>query len=179
MDYDDEWLVTFPESLPEFFAENEPTFVGQIGCNNCVYWPSSVAWSDCFFARRLLKATGKIVDKDIITNVQKALQTLKEVRYTQVKFRNHCLDRCRNVRQNGRFLPSQVFRSPEICHVLKLRNCIQIDDIKEQQTAPNKAEKDIDLWTDWINGTRLLTQLEVVVYNLILLFFLSSLTSSI
>lgn len=99
----------------------------------------------------------KIVSKDIITNVQKARQALKEVRYTQVKFLNHCLDRCHNVRQHGRFLPSQVFRSPEMCHVLKLRNCIQIDDIREQPTVPKEAKKDIGLRSDWINGALLLT----------------------
>jgi ubiquinone/menaquinone biosynthesis C-methylase UbiE len=157
LDYQDEWLDEFPESVIESFAgTGNPFKLGDIKEGENVLDVGSGAGLDCLIAGRMVGKKGKVIGVDMTPQmVEKARKNASKVGAENVDFHWGFSEElpiedewADVVISNGaiNLSPEKEAVFDGIFRVLKPGGRAQIADILIDKPIPDSAKNNIDLW---------------------------------
>ncbi|NIM92992.1 MAG: DUF2652 domain-containing protein [Anaerolineales bacterium] len=157
LQYEDEWLDGFPESVIESFAgTGNPFSLGELESGEKVVDMGCGAGLDCLIASRMVGPTGEVIGIDMTPEmINKARQNAFRMNTKNITFMegfNESLpvsdEWADVVISNGaiNLSPDKKAVFKEINRVLKPGGRIQISDILVQTPIPEGAKQKVDLW---------------------------------
>ncbi len=158
LEYAEEWLEGIPESSIESFAgTGNPFSLGELRPGEKVVDVGCGAGIDSLIAAGMVAPEGRVVGVDMSPDMlEKARQAADEAARSNVEFRHGYGEElpiedgwADVVISNGvlNLMPDKAAALQEMARVLKDGGRLQIGDILVQKAVPERAKRDIDLWT--------------------------------